>query len=104
MYQFGEAIRPSDHFCATVLELVKLIQCGLSLFELFPIEPEEQNGLLCDLTVDGIQKWVLETGVPYMSLEVFRHSHNLRRHQLIHFHDSLQSELRIPPLWPLSLA
>ncbi|KAH8118294.1 hypothetical protein DFH11DRAFT_1723223 [Phellopilus nigrolimitatus] len=69
MYQFGDAIRPQERFRQTVLELVKLIQCGLSLFDMFPNNLEEQNGLLCDVTVDGIQKWVTEVGEPYMKVE-----------------------------------
>ncbi|THH10221.1 hypothetical protein EW145_g1459 [Phellinidium pouzarii] len=69
MYHFGDAIRSFERFKQTVLELVKLIQCGLSLFEMFSIDTERQDGLLCDLTVDGIQKWVAETGEPYMNVE-----------------------------------
>ncbi|KAI5124996.1 hypothetical protein M0805_007420 [Coniferiporia weirii] len=68
-YRFEDAIRSPDCFKRTVLELVKFIQCALSLFEMFPIDIEEQTGLLCDITVNGIQKWVAETGKPYMGVE-----------------------------------
>ena len=54
----------------TVLELVKLVQTGLMLFRMFPSIPEEINGLLCDVTVDGVQRWVMEIGEPYYNLEV----------------------------------
>lgn len=70
MYQFSDTIRPSEEFRKTVLQLIRIIQSALSLFELFPIDPAEHNGLLCDQTVDGFQKWIVETGEPYVFLEV----------------------------------
>ena len=57
-------------FNATVLELVKLIQAGLAMFDLFDISPEERNGLLCDVTCEGIRRWVTEVGEPCMRIEV----------------------------------
>ncbi|KAF8351438.1 hypothetical protein F5887DRAFT_937473 [Amanita rubescens] len=53
-------------FTATVLELVKLIQAGLSLFGMYsgPLD-----GLLCDTTVDGIRRWIADIGEPIIGLE-----------------------------------
>lgn len=62
--------RSAPCFSATVLELVKLIQAGLAVFDLFDISPEERNGLLCDVTCEGIRRWVSEVGEPYMRIEV----------------------------------
>ncbi|OBZ70442.1 Protein STB6 [Grifola frondosa] len=56
-------------FNATVLELVRLIQAALSIFGMFDICSEERNGLLCDVTCEGIQRWVLEIGEPCMKVE-----------------------------------
>ncbi|TFY54139.1 hypothetical protein EVJ58_g9036 [Rhodofomes roseus] len=61
--------RSAACFNATVLELVKLIQAGLAMFELFDINPEERNGLLCDVTCDGIRRWAAEVGEPCMKIE-----------------------------------
>lgn len=70
VYQFKETLRADDQFKATVIALVKIIQSALALFELFPIDAKQQNGLMCDTTVDGLQKWVKEIGEPYMKLVV----------------------------------
>lgn len=70
VYQFKENLRADDQFKATVIALVKIIQSALALFELFPIDAKQQNGLMCDTTVDGLQKWVKEIGEPYMKLVV----------------------------------
>jgi hypothetical protein len=70
MYQLQEKVRPSEIFGRTVLELVKLVQAGLALFGFFDMNPEERNGLLCDVTVDGIQRWTNEVGDPVLALEV----------------------------------
>lgn len=72
MFQFGDALRTGERFRQTILELVRLIQCGLSLFDMFPIDYEEQDGLLCDATVEGIQIWVNDIGEPYAKVEVSR--------------------------------
>ncbi|KAI0335485.1 hypothetical protein GY45DRAFT_1267616 [Cubamyces sp. BRFM 1775] len=56
-------------FNATVLELVKLIQAALAIFGMFDIRPEERNGLLCDVTCEGIQRWVTEIGEPFLKIE-----------------------------------
>jgi hypothetical protein len=84
-------------FNATVLELVKLIQAALAISGLFPLYPYanfvhrehrhhhhrhhhrggmggvEIDGLLCDITVEGIQKWVSEIGESCVGVEVILH-------------------------------
>lgn len=70
MYRMSDKISSSDLFGTTIVELVKLIQAALSLFGMFSTCQDERNGLLCDLTVDGIQRWVTEIGEPYMGVEV----------------------------------
>ena len=62
-------------FIATVLELVKLIQAGLAIFGMYgsnaPATPNLiLDGLLCDVTVDGIRRWIATVGGPCVSLEV----------------------------------
>jgi hypothetical protein len=71
MYRMNDKIRSSDLFGTTILELVKLIQAALSLFGMFSPCQDDWNGLLCDLTVDGIQRWVTEIGELHMGVEVF---------------------------------
>ncbi|PCH41012.1 hypothetical protein WOLCODRAFT_162739 [Wolfiporia cocos MD-104 SS10] len=36
---------------------------------MFDIAPEERNGLLCDITSEGIKRWVTEIGEPCMKVE-----------------------------------
>ena len=69
-YQFRDTVRAQDQFNSTVLEFVRIFQSALSLFEFFPVEYEEVNGLLCDVTVDGIRQWLIEIGEPYLKIEV----------------------------------
>ena len=64
--------KDSPFFNITVLEMIKLIQAALSIFGLFPVDSEdgeEIDGLLCDVTVDGIQRWVTDTGEPCLGVE-----------------------------------
>ncbi|KAI9063225.1 hypothetical protein FKP32DRAFT_1592689 [Trametes sanguinea] len=61
--------RSGTLFNTTVLELVKLIQAALAIFGMFDLAPEERNGLLCDRTCEGIQKWVSEIGEPHVKIE-----------------------------------
>lgn len=61
-------------FNATVLELVKLIQAGLAIFGMYDVaDPSTSaliiDGLLCDVTVDGIRKWTAEVGEPCIGVE-----------------------------------
>ncbi|KAF9485336.1 hypothetical protein BDN70DRAFT_910221 [Pholiota conissans] len=55
-------------FIASVLELVKLVQAALAVFGLFPSDITI-DGLLCDYTVQGIEKWVAHIGSPCVGLE-----------------------------------
>lgn len=65
-------------FNATVLELVKLVQIGLSLFGMYGVREDLNcaggmllfDGLLCDVTVRGIERWIAEIGEPRAGLEV----------------------------------
>lgn len=79
-------------FNATVLELVRLIQAALAISGMFPIRrlhgddgnvgtgtggrtgmemlEMETDGLLCDITVEGIQKWVTDIGESCVGVEV----------------------------------
>ncbi|KAF8165326.1 hypothetical protein B0H34DRAFT_233731 [Crassisporium funariophilum] len=57
-------------FIATVLELVKLVQAGLAIFGMYGNNPTlVLDGLLCDVTVEGIRKWIAEIGGPCVGLE-----------------------------------
>ncbi|TFK43512.1 hypothetical protein BDQ12DRAFT_622506 [Crucibulum laeve] len=63
-------------FNATVLELVKLIQAGLAIFGMYGarelgtgVPAMVLDGLLCDVTVDGIRKWITDIGEPCVGLE-----------------------------------
>jgi hypothetical protein len=59
------------HFVATVLELVKLIQAALSVCGMFqPTSRLMFDGLLCDITIDGLQKWTTEVGESLPGVEV----------------------------------
>jgi hypothetical protein len=55
-----------------VLEFIKVIQSALSIFDMFDI-CEDPDGLLCDATVDSIQRWTLEVGerLQELRLEVY---------------------------------
>ncbi|KAG2156080.1 hypothetical protein DEU56DRAFT_765463 [Suillus clintonianus] len=58
------------HFAATVLELVKLIQAALAVCGMFPLTSLPiLDGLLCDVTVDGLQKWMVEVGECFPGVE-----------------------------------
>ena len=72
MYCFSDRLSglPFNH---AVLELVKLVQCALALFGMFDGSAEERNGLLCDLTAEGILRWTDDVGEPLLSLEVRRY-------------------------------
>ena len=69
MYNFPDKVRSGDIFNATVLGLVKGIQASLAIFGMFDLN-YERNGLLCDVTVDGIQKWIVEIGELHLHVEV----------------------------------
>ncbi|KAI0036839.1 hypothetical protein K488DRAFT_67438 [Vararia minispora EC-137] len=69
MYRVQDAIRAPALFSTTILELVRLVQAGLAIFGMYSLAPEERDGLLCDATVDGIQRWIAEIGEPFLNLE-----------------------------------
>lgn len=69
LYHFTDTIKTENRFNQTVLELVKLFQCALSLFDLFPVDSKERDGLLCDTMVNSIQNWISQVGEPYMKVE-----------------------------------
>ncbi|CAE6454354.1 unnamed protein product [Rhizoctonia solani] len=52
-----------------VLEFVRLVQSALMIFGFFPTDTTDRDGLLCDLTIKGMQKWVHAIGEPYFRLE-----------------------------------
>jgi hypothetical protein len=74
MYCFSEPVVRGITFKHAVLELVKLVQCALVLFGMFDGSPEERNGLLCDVTAEGILRWTDEVGEPLLYLEVRLHA------------------------------
>jgi hypothetical protein len=57
-------------FNNVVLEFVRLVQAALAIFGFFPTDAMHRDGLLCDLTVKGMQQWVHGIGEPYFRLEV----------------------------------
>lgn len=58
------------YFAATVLELVKLIQAALFVCGMFPLTTLPMlDGLLCDVTIDGLQKWMVEVGESFPDIE-----------------------------------
>lgn len=58
-----------DNFVAVVLEFVRAIQAALACFQLYPLIPDAQDGLLCDITVEGLQRWVSQIGEPYLNVQ-----------------------------------
>ncbi|KAH6914895.1 hypothetical protein BKA70DRAFT_1141133 [Coprinopsis sp. MPI-PUGE-AT-0042] len=53
-------------FVHTVLELVKVIQAGLSIFGYYT---SPLDGLLCDSTLDAITRWMADIGEPLLGLD-----------------------------------
>ena len=63
------------HFVTYVLELVKLLQAALAMCGMFSLPPPctsaaAFDGLLCDITIDGLRRWVAEIGESLIGLEV----------------------------------
>lgn len=63
------------HFTTYVLELVKLLQAALAICGMFPLplsytSTAAFDGLLCDVTIDGLHRWVAEIGEILVGLEV----------------------------------
>lgn len=60
----------NPHFASCVLELVKLVQASLAICGLFPLpSPLVLDGLLCDVTVEGLRRWGAEIGENYPGFE-----------------------------------
>ncbi|KIK97154.1 hypothetical protein PAXRUDRAFT_136907 [Paxillus rubicundulus Ve08.2h10] len=62
------------HFTLYVLEFVKLLQAALAICGMFPLSPPHLpgptfDGLLCDVTVDGLRRWVAEVGESLIGFE-----------------------------------
>jgi hypothetical protein len=70
MYRFPDKVLTPDVLMATVLELVKHIQAGLGICGMFEPASDERQGLLCEATVEGLQRWIVELGQPFVDLEV----------------------------------
>ena len=60
---------PDEWFKSSVLEIVRIVQSALSIFGMFSLVADDRDGLLCDNTVEGMQRWAEEIGV-YFDLEV----------------------------------
>lgn len=67
--KFHQLYRTSEKipFSASVIELVKLCQVALVLFNV--LEPEYADGLLCDVTEKAINDWWIEFGAEYYTVE-----------------------------------
>lgn len=57
-------------FQSTVLNLVKLVQSALSIFGYFDIAEDERDGLLCDITVEGIRRCIVDDLSRLVDVEV----------------------------------
>ena len=67
MYHIQDRIRSPELFSATILELVKLVQAGLYVFGK---NDNVRDGLLCDVTAEGLQSWIRDVGEPYLDVQV----------------------------------
>lgn len=56
-------------FDATILKFIALIQSALAIFGMFDLE-HHRNGLLCDTTVESVQRWTLEVGEKLKGLDL----------------------------------
>ena len=67
--KFHQLYRTSDKipFYTSVMELVRLCQIALTLFE--KLKPEYADGLLCDITERGIYDWWTEFGTEFYNIE-----------------------------------
>ncbi|CAZ81291.1 unnamed protein product [Tuber melanosporum] len=67
--KFHQLYRTSDKIplYTSVMELVRLCQIALTLFE--KLKPEYADGLLCDITERGIYDWWTEFGTEFYNIE-----------------------------------
>ena len=61
LYYIPETVAETLGFDETVLRFIVLMQSALVIFGLFGMD-EHRDGLLCDMTVDCLQRWTLEVG------------------------------------------
>jgi hypothetical protein len=61
LYYIPETVADTLGFDETVLRFIMLIQSALVVFGLFGMA-EHRDGLLCDMTVDCLQRWSLDVG------------------------------------------
>lgn len=82
--QTGAVVTPGPsrhpHFTTYVLELVKFLQAALAICGMFPLTSSYTSaatfdGLLCDVTIDGLRRWVAEIGESLVGLEVGTYLH-----------------------------
>jgi hypothetical protein len=72
-YSFPDNLRLSscyDALVSSILGLVRLLQLSLFFFEKFDVESYKCDGLLCDYTLEGLERWTEEIGEPKLLLEV----------------------------------
>lgn len=50
-------------FKDAVLELVWTVQTALALYGMYTMAPDERDGLICDNTVIGMQRWMDAIGI-----------------------------------------
>ncbi|KAG8218455.1 hypothetical protein J3R82DRAFT_4083 [Butyriboletus roseoflavus] len=82
------------HFTIYVLELVKLLQAALGICGMFPLPSPYTSaaafdGLLCDVTIDGLRRWVAEIGESLVGSEACCLGTN-------HHQGPLSSSTRVP--------
>ena len=89
------------HFTIYVLELIKLLQAALAICGMFPLPPPYTSipafdGLLCDVTIDGLRRWVAEIGESLVGSEVGSYLHNYCAYRANMPEYSRQSGSQIP--------
>ncbi|KAH0839736.1 hypothetical protein J3R83DRAFT_676 [Lanmaoa asiatica] len=99
--QIGAVVTPGPsrhpHFTTYVLELLKLLQAALAICGMFPLplpytSTAAFDGLLCDVTIDGLRRWVAEIGENLVGFEVGSYLH---RYCAYRAHTRVQSTERI---------
>jgi hypothetical protein len=68
LYAIPTSVPALVGFNNVVLELIRLVQAALVIFGIYPVDVD-RDGLLCDLTVKGMQRWVNGIGEPHFRLE-----------------------------------
>lgn len=99
--------RSCELFNGTVLELVKLIQASLAIFGMFELHAEERNGVLCDITCEGMRRWFNQIGEQYIrgqvvSIFTFKCPEIDKASLLIANREDCGSDFRCYPVQPYS--